>query len=644
MQRLTLQQSFANGLRNKPYVNSEFLVTSYALKPTEAGMVPFRAVDVLTDPANTTWPGNRIEEVGSTTLVFNADGINTVGTATVPSERIPVYDGVAVSDGVTDPTGFSSNSSPDGPSMTEGPNPDREPQALVKIAVRRGTSTATQFKVLRDTIYLGSWELTDDWTIATIIKPTDSAVTYSVLPVTGAGTVEYECKVHWAAPFADFGYWNFVKSEEFNDVWFAQAGTDEGRFMLYHVPSNGIVGAHSSMKWVVFRLAGGDLHPTYTNSRVISSMARHMGRMYFAGFHPDNPQYQTTIASDGAKSWEYFWNSFLENTDVELTHEGMKIGKNVIFYSKLNGGDYFWPFAVELAMFSCPSVSAFEDAVPFLLDAVRKKEIGFFEIPTVGVIQRIESAGNALYVFATDGVYIVGQNQTDFGTGHAVFKVSDVPLKGISAAINKGIAIYFINANDRLCIANEEGVQVLGYQSQLKTLEDEIQMDYDNEEDDLYISGSNKCFVLTRTGLGEYGAPVNSVVSQQGTLTGYAGVPNTEHGNVVAVMLTESLDFIERMLKGLHSMELGISNAINIRYRIHYRTHGLPSWEVTEWIDVYDTSGFVTPIVSGHDMRIELKFELQGYEYDEYTKLEYVNLNWRRSDKRNFRLHRSGRV
>ena len=649
MQRLTLQQSFMNGLRNDPYVNGEFLQKCLALKPTMAGLKPFRAIEIMTDPPDVDWPGNRVEDVGSTTLVFNRDGIYTIDS---PSEKIPVFTAVLQTSGITNPTGVSSISVPAGPWVTSGPKPDLRPQGIIKIAAKRETTTDTSFtvKTLGGTV-IGTWDLGDDWNIASFVKDTDDPVTYHVVPTSKAGTLRYECKAHWATPYTDPGPWNFVKSEEFNDVWFVQAaydhtieGCDAGRFILFHIPSNGTVGAHPSMKWAVMRFAGGDAQAAEDGNRFVASVARHMGRLYMGGFHPDNKCFASTIEESGSVSWEYFWNSFLENVEVEITHEGMTIGKNIVFYSKLNGGDYFWPFAVEMAMLSCPSSSAFEDAVPFLLDAVRKKEIGFFEVPTVGTIQRLESVDRILYIFATDGVFMSVQNPTDFGTGHAVFKVSDVPLKELSAAINKGVGVYYVNANNRLCFAGPEGVQVIGYELQLKTLEDAIQMDYDNEEDDLYISGSNRCFVLTRTGLGEYGASVSSFVARNGVLTGYTGELVKRNGRVLALFCTETLDFIERMLKDIHSIELGITAGVNIRYRILYRIHGDPGWESTEWMPVYDTSGFTTPITSGHDLRLELELELQGLDQDEYTKIEYVNLLWKRTDKRNFRLHRGGRL
>lgn len=663
MDKLTLQQAFMNGLRNEPYVNSEFLVNCRALKPTAAGLEPFRNLVILDDPADVDWPGNRIEDVGSTQLIFNADGVYTLGTIGVPSERVPVFDSVYAPIA----TGFCTYLTPGNVNVTYGPNPLLEPQAIVRIAVRRGTSTSATFDIYIDGVLDSTHPLEDAWTIVALVKPNDNTTQYRVRPTTNTpigGTVEYTLVTQWATPFVLVSEeWNFVKSEEFNDVWFVQAGYDPlgpggdvGRVIVYHIPSNGTVGAHPSLKWALLRHAGSDVEPTNHNSRYIGSIARHMGRLYMGGFHPDNPCFSSTIALKGAKSWEYFWQSFLENVEVELTHEGMTIGKNVIFYSKLNGGDYFWPFAVEMAMLSCPSESAFEDAAPFLLDAVRKKEIGFFEVPTIGHIQRLESVDRALYIFATDGIFIAVQNPTDFGTGHAVFKVSDVPLKHISSGLNKGMGVYFVNANDNLCFADQEGVKVIGYKVQLKTLTGYVQMDYDNEEDDLYISGDNRCFVLTRTGMGEYGAPVSSFVSVLGVLTGYAGVPESRTyvldpgppvvtvTRVVALMTTETLDFIERMLKDIHSIELGISNAVNIRYRILYRIHGDPVWESTDWMNVYDTSGFTTPITSGHDLRLEIELELQGYDQDEYTKLEYINLLWRRSDKRNFRLHRTGRL
>lgn len=654
MQRITLQNTFSNGLKNKPYVNSEFLVTCECLRPSEAGLIPFKNIEEHLTPADIPWPGNRIEDIGSTRLVFNRYGVFDPDTG----DRISIYDAYGFTNhpDLFTPTGLCSYNVPAGPTVgsTDRENP-RTPDALVKIAVRKIPEgyDGDKFEICIDA---GPWEPYDfsdsEWTTVTLLKPTPADAVFLVRP--GSGTtqaIEYETRVHFARPYLLQPAWYYIKTVEFGDVWFVTAGIGDTVITISHTPSNGSEDAAVSagLKWNLLAALGrhsseppGPIEAEM--NRLLGSVERHGGRLYVGGFRDIDYVYQTTLAEKGAASWEYFWQSFLENTEVEMTHEGMKIGRKVVFYSKLNGGDYFWPFAVEMAMFGLPNLSAFEDAVPFLLDGIRKKEIGFFEVPTNGTIERMESLDETLYIFCTDGVYAAVPQQTDFGTGHAVFKVTDVPVHNRAAAINVGAAIYYVSANDKLCVITSRGLQVLDYAIQLKTLEDVIQMDYDFEDDELYISGSNRCFVMTRTGLGEYGAPVSSVVSINGELVGYRGEqPSVDHGGgivrVVATVCTETIDFMERMLKDIHSLELGLSNAVNIQARIHFRVDRTSTWQTTGWFEVYDTSGFTTPIVSGHDLRIELRFEIQGFNEDDYTRLEYLNAIWKRGDKRNFRLH-----
>ena len=642
MERITLQKSFVNGLKNQPYVNSEFLVTCRSLRPTQAGLVPFVGIDV-----DENWPADdgdflQVEELGSRKIILAADGIYPAGVSDGALNPVNAYASAAT---LTTPTGVSVVGALAGPGTTK--------TGLLRIAVAATAAgdVGTEYELKVDGASLspavtGTLSLTE--TIHEVY--TDASVAWTIVPADALKSATYRSIQQEALTGLDLSH---VKTVEFGDIWFAHGlhnefaedEDDVNTFVYTCVPANGTIQTDLLKAglptvdfplWDVSGIAGSSTPAA--NRLTIRAAERHMGRLYLGGFNAADLAFSTTISSEGAKSWEYFWASFLENSEVELTHEQFSIGPDVVFYSKLNGGDYFWPFAVELAMFSIPNYSAFEDASPFLLDAIRKKEIGFFQVPTTGRIVRMESMQNTLVIFCTDGVYAASAQATDFGMGHQVSRLSDVPALGYTAVHGLGSAVFYINANHKLCVVSQEGLQNLDYAVHLKDLALPVYINYDSEHDDLYISDQARCFVLTRTGLGEYGAHVSSFIGVSGGLVGYAGTQVIANERVQALVCTETLDFGERMLKDIHSLELGLSNAFNIEYQIQYRADGTGTWQSSPWTSVYDTSGFATPMVSGHDLRIRLRFELSGYDQEEYTKLEYVNVIWKRGDRHNFRL------
>ncbi len=631
MERLTLRESFVNGLRNKPYVNSSYLTACSCLRATETGLVPFRSIDDGTLPALAGNFGAQIDYVGKNILVFNGNGLYT--TAGV---NIPIYcaDGQWVTF-----TLLSGTVTPVILARSDGIG-----TILIKATDSGSVGTTAVITVGGVPIAESPVTLTADFKeYSFAIDAAEQAVVTVGGSDKGATASAKNCE-ELSSGDGSFERASYV---EFGDVWFASTRYGDRPIFFYHTPANGTLGAVAPLQWAVYCTRGYADELTQQYNKTIGAVEGHMGRLYLAGFNALDKQYLTTEAWGGSLSWQYFWNSFLENCEIEMTHEGMSMGSTTVFYSKLNGGDYFWPFSVELAMFGLPHSTAFRDAMPFLLDGVRKHEIGFFDVPTNGTIYRMESMRESILIFATDGIYVATPQQTQFGVGHLVQRISDIPALSRTAIMGIGPAVYCINKNYRLIIiTQEQGITDVDYSGYLKNLDaDTIRMDYDHELNDLYISSGDslsdgKCYVLTTTGMCEYGAPVYSFIHSDGSLLGYAGAQPSQNGNVLATVCTETLDFMERMLKEIHSMEFGLENALNIEVRVHYRTNGKLGWQYTSWHNVYDIDNFTTPIISGHDLRIELRFEIQDYADGDFTRFEYLNVLWRRGDKRNFRVQR----
>jgi len=639
MEVLELAESFVNGLRAKPRTNVKSLQLCVNAKPSEVGLL---APDVITQAnqetnASTTWPFPQVLNLGVDTVVFGADG---VASLTLP-DLSPLY----IHDGMTPILTSRAN-----PYTTAAGSNGHAPVIRCTIA-----STTSDVASVRCVVQTGPTYATTvfDKTATNVVAGdvlTFRATVYPNLDYRITVTPTYCTLVDSGTTPLKIGLQEDLlqqtKTKPFHGchvggAWFA--ASDE--FFVFRGPAGGT-------GWSINGVATG-YRARFVPHDVLSitTCCAFNERLYLAGFNGEDAHYADAWAPDAYNSWAYLWDTWVKSCDVETTHERISMGKNIVMYSRPNGGDFFDAFTLELSMLGIPdSATAFVQNLPYMLDSLRKGEMGFFEVPTTGSILRIAPHGAFLAIYCTDGVFLASPQPTERGLKHVVQKISTIRMHQMTADAY-GLKHVILTNTLRLMLLQENRLQDLDYRSILSVWEGEgipdICMSYDDEENDAYISSDTRCFILTRTGLGELLNAVTSVVRYNGELLGISYPLSDEphpyygelaYGNppttlIQSSVITETLDFGERMIKDFHRIEFCARNTVNLECRIHYRIDGT-NWRVTPWFLVVK-SGMTTPIVSGHDLKLEFRY----YGVNADAQIEYVIANWRRNDKRNLRLY-----
>jgi hypothetical protein len=187
----------------------------------------------------------------------------------------------------------------------------------------------------------------------------------------------------------------------FRKVWMLTNGSQT----FFYSPANGATGASAGMDWWLISWTSDNAEMKF------GAVERFIDRLYIGGFNDSS----TLFSGTGDRSWEQLWETWIQFHQYETTYADQTIGQNTVFYSKLGGGDYFWPFAVEMSMFGIPNAAAFDVGVPFFLDSIRKRDIGFFHAGFSGEVLRIAKLGEYLAVYGTDGVSIAKPVEDEAG-------------------------------------------------------------------------------------------------------------------------------------------------------------------------------------------------------------------------------------
>jgi hypothetical protein len=161
-----------------------------------------------------------------------------------------------------------------------------------------------------------------------------------------------------------------------------------------------------------------------------------------------------------------------------------------------------------------------------------------------------------------------------------------------------------------------------------------VLMTFDQDQQDTYIGNGLRCFVLSRTGLGETPKIPTGLITYNSSLWGYYvdKTASLKDGLGTVYLQTNDIDFAERMLKSIHDVEIGAYDCSSMYVRTLYRTSGgMSGWRYSDWILVVD-GGFNVQLIEGHNVALEIK-----YTPGTNARFEYAKINWQRRDQRNFR-------
>ena len=595
MENFLVSDHFTNGLRKKARANTPYLDSCFGMRCTPFGLLAPRKREAQEVLENEPFPFPQLARLDKNIYHF---GLDTVALeAEGNADEQPVYTQIApmsVLGTATKNTAFA------GPLvqhtvLTSGVYRLRVTLSATAGGVMVATHDGTEHTILVPMrfVELGEFEfyatLTAGHTLQLNgVEFVGTATVYASLlseEEVEEGATQYE--------FATFG-----------DVWFAR----NNKRLIIRAPMT----RNLNGEWMLYG------HQQSTLG--IDSICAHSNMLLLGGFSPGDAHFATS-------DWEYIWKNWLEFNELELTHRDLAIGANTVMYSRRAGGDYWSPFEVELAALGIPGGGVAASALPFVLDAVRKKELGFFMVPTSGNIVSMRSNGDSVAIFCTDGMYTAALTEH----GWVCQRSGDL----IALAVAQDGPLDFLTKQKKLYRLSAGGLEQLAENVQLAALGSVIAFGWDAEEGERYIADDATTFLLTPTGLSKIDGVITSVLTADDELRSYESGASLTGAECSVV--TETLDFGDRFLKVIHDVSARYVAVTSIYCRVQYRTTDNPAWRYSPWFLMRE-GGFTVPIVSGHDLRIEFKFYRSSYD----AQFEYAILGWRASDKRNFRLHTGG--
>ena len=363
----------------------------------------------------------------------------------------------------------------------------------------------------------------------------------------------------------------------------------------------------------IFKL--GD-QPAYVQDEIqINSCCHFRGRVIYGGFSPAN------FFSAG---WRSLWSRWTENFPYEIDASFDDDTRNWVYWTTIGGGDVLLPFAPELT-----SAGLLKEDIPsasdeaFYLELFKRNELGFMPMPWQGSVYIVKELGKGVVVYGENGIA-------------ALVPVSEpYPTFGLLLLSHEGVAGRNAVGGDwrRHVFADRAGVlwsldanynlRKLDYSEYINQLVGELAFSYDAEEDEHYISGSNACFVLTPTGMGESPQVVTSCQRVGESLFGVSQIKSAE-----AIGVTDTIDFNYRDYKTLTGIEIGKT--------------GAKMWVAADcdYGAGFKRSSFV-PINSAGFARLQktalnfrLVFKAESYED---LAIDYINIRWQVSGKRTIR-------
>jgi len=645
-----LQETFSNGLApdKRVMANSKYLARAYGQKVSEFGCVPFEeiiAASTYDGPEDDDWPFPQIFKLETDTIVLGQTGLYRRGEAGL--EEIPVYqrtgDGTEVLTDGAAPTAtnwtLTNLTAADGNvSKTSSGSIGTLVQAVGKQASPIVDGDLYTVKVTVASVEVeGQIRVTVSGNSSEWVNVGTGTYAFEVLAGSGDNgvTIEFGTAIQCVVSAVscenipeyvmDFA----AGAKPFHAASFRKVFIlTNGSTTFFCSSSNGS-DANSPMGW---RTIAWNADTYDEGNTKIGCVENLNGRLYMSGFDPGSAHFDSD-------DWAGLWETWIQFHTIETTYESLAINSGTVFYSRGGSGDYWWPLAIEMALFGVPDEASFTDALPFLFDSFRKRDIGFFHPTYGGDTMRVVKLGDKLIMYGTNGICAAVPMETEDGISHSVVKISDVGLLDVGAVTVLPGAHIFLDGFSRNWVLNANlELQLLKYDDTfegeggfLENVDtDPVVICYDIANSDIYFSNGVKSYMRSRTGLSEEKSAFTSVANLDGTEYGYWKVLDAD---TTVYLRTETLDFGERMLKSIHDAEIGRYDITNMYMRVWYRTVGSSGWRMSEWILCLD-GGFAVPLIEGHDIQLEFK-----YEPGANARFEYVKINWQRRDLRNFRAH-----
>jgi len=362
------------------------------------------------------------------------------------------------------------------------------------------------------------------------------------------------------------------------------------------------------------------------------------GRALFGGFN----------ASD---YWSSAWQSFWDNYDGNLPDEVKSYldltagaGSNWVWWSSIGGGDLLWWFSKDLMIYgtreyigSSPAVaSGYNADNPFLFELIKRNQCGARPMPWQGSIRRILPLGQAVVVYGTEGIAILGAYSEPVAT-MGLLKSEPVGIAGQGAVAGDDSGHVFLsNAGELWRIEPDFRIHKLDYGhvfSAYPSSTPVVSYDAYNREFSICV-GTAPAYILSEYGLTcGHQKPTNIQIAPDiGALSGpgNVGVLLPYTGSTLTLQTWE-FDGGESGIWALEKVKISGRNlpsdlALQVRYKVDQGS----SWHITSSMS-FDSRGEVAPKVSGTSFEIKITGTDANHDAEVDRLLAEMGLTGKRS-------------
>lgn len=349
----------------------------------------------------------------------------------------------------------------------------------------------------------------------------------------------------------------------------------------------------------------------------------HKGRVILGGFN---------VSEFWQDQWKAFWLYWSSRREFGIVPP-LEIGENFIWWSSIGGGDVFSLIFPELGiggMLKDEDVNSAER--PLIFDQLLRNECGMMPV-LKGAVRVVKPLGESVIVYSDNGIAVMTP---------AIEPVPTFGMKQLSGVgIANGLAVagddrqhLFIDQQGTLwAIGADLKIVRLGYREFFfQMLGNEIMASYSPEEDGRwFFSDNNRTFLWKPTGLSEVDQMVTSCDFMGGATVGMCDETGSRDPSFSLV--SGDIDFGQRAIKHIHSVELSTNSTTNLYISICYKYNKNEEvWKQTGWRKV-NKEGWAVLSCSGVDFRIAVR----GDDYSEVEPPDYITVKWSLVDKRNQR-------
>jgi hypothetical protein len=349
-----------------------------------------------------------------------------------------------------------------------------------------------------------------------------------------------------------------------------------------------------------------------THDISVSTGCNFHGRVMLAGFKPEN---------FWSNNWKAFWTGAASKlgTDIELE---LKMGKNFVWWSSIGGGDVKFLFDADSCINGPLGTEGFGPERPYIYEILQRNEMGFMPVSFPGTIFNIKPFGNSVIVYGQRGIsrlVPMSAPAPGFGLQH----ISNIGLASRSAVGSNGSEQVFVDSSGCLWSLSAEGsLKRFGYREYFQPmLGSEIVVTYNPVEEEFYICNATRGFVLNKSGLARMHHSVSSLIDIAGLPTG----TTTAVASDSFQFLSDKIDMGSAGIKTISFIEIGGTGLDDFSALIYMYKDGVKYQ--TQWRGLKNGVGFFG--VSGDQFQIAV----QGKILSE-TKVDYLNIKWKRTDKR----------